>query len=69
MMTKLERFEIDELPEGYALTVAGADGDTLEFEVTAEQIDAIVRGLDNLLGRNEAAADEVSAESDAATAN
>lgn len=56
---KLTRFSISETPGGYLFDVEGDGGGNLIVQATADQVDALLDALDDLLAADEATADEV----------
>jgi hypothetical protein len=58
MAKALARFTIEPAGEGYTLHIEDEDGDTLELEATAEQLDLISEAIDEHL---EADVDEIDA--------
>lgn len=52
VVTKLERFTLEEADDGYLLHIGSDDGQAMQVTVTAEQLDAILDAL------NEALSDE-----------
>ena len=54
----LSQFTLSETPDGYLIEIEGDGGGSLALAATAEQIDAIIDALDDLLSEDDAAADE-----------
>jgi len=55
-MAKLARFEISATPDGFAIQIANDEGQSLDLDVTPEQLDAVIDALDELLTEEEEAA-------------
>lgn len=55
----LSQFTLTEGPDGYLLEIEGDGGAAVSLNATAEQVDAIIDALDELLAEDDAAADEV----------
>lgn len=51
----LERFTLEETEEGYLLIVGADDGQTVEVNVTPDQLDAIIDALNDVLGADDEA--------------
>jgi hypothetical protein len=55
----LSRLTVTQTPDGCLMEIQGDGGSSIALLASAEQIDALVASLDDLLSENEAAADEV----------
>ncbi|GEP07710.1 hypothetical protein [Methylobacterium oxalidis] len=56
---KLARFAADEVQGAYQITLESDDGESLQVLATAQQIEELMRDLDELLGRDAEGEDEV----------
>ncbi|MER2264080.1 hypothetical protein [Methylobacterium oxalidis] len=56
---KLARFIADEVQGAYQITLESDDGEALQVLATAQQIEELMRDLEELLGRDAEGEDEV----------
>ena len=59
MIKKLGLFRLEETEEGYVLTVGAEGGDTIEVEVSPDQMEAIIDTFDDMLIDEDDEGDEV----------
>lgn len=60
----LSRLTVTQTPDGCLLEIKGDGGSEITLRASAEQIDALIDSLDDLLSEDEAAADEVVGDSE-----
>ncbi len=49
----LDQITISELPEGFLFEITGDQGGALNVQLSAEQLDALIEALDQLLADND----------------